>query len=256
MVLHSNILGQGQGQAFVILHGFLGMSDNWKTHGKQLSECGFEVHLIDQRNHGSSFWDDIFNYKVLVQDLKQYCDKHHLSNIILLGHSMGGKTAMLFATAYPQLVSKLIVVDISPKFYPIHHEMILAGLNALDFEITKSRGEADTVLSKYIPDFGIRQFLLKNLYWKEKDQLAIRVNLKVLTENIAEVGEALPYEAKFLKDTLFVRGEKSNYILSQDESLITHHFPKAKLVAISNAGHWLHAENPKEFFDVLMQFVA
>ena len=255
MLLHSNILGKGQGQVFVILHGFLGMGDNWKTHGKQLSESGFEVHLVDQRNHGSSFWDDIFNYKVLVQDLKQYCDKHHLSNIILLGHSMGGKTAMLFATEYPQLVSKLIVADISPRFYPIHHETILAGLNALDFKIIKSRGEADTVLSKYIPDFGTRQFLLKNLYWKEKDQLALRVNMKVLTENIAEVGEALPSEAKFLKDTLFLRGEKSNYILPQDESLITHHFPKAKLVTISNAGHWLHAENPDDFNSRVEEFL-
>lgn len=255
MVLHSKILGKGQGQAFVILHGFLGMGDNWKTHGKQLSESGFEVHLVDQRNHGSSFWDDIFNYKELVQDLKKYCDKHHLSDIILLGHSMGGKTAMLFATEYPQMVSKLIVADISPRFYPIHHETILAGLNALDFETIKSRGEADAVLNNYIPDFGTRQFLLKNLYWKEKGELALRINLKALAENIAEVGEALPYEVKFLKDTLFLRGEKSNDITSQDESLITYHFPKAKIVTISNAGHWLHAENPKEFFESVSSFL-
>ncbi len=256
MFLHSNILGEGQGKIFVILHGFLGMSDNWKTHGKQLSESGFEVHLIDQRNHGSSFWDDSFNYKVLVQDLKQYCDQHHLSNIILLGHSMGGKTAMLFATEYPEMVSKLIVADISPRFYPIHHESILAGLNALDFESIKSRNEADALLNEYIPDLGTRQFLLKNLYWKEKGQLALRFNLKALTENIAEVGEALPLEAKFLKETLFLRGNKSNYINSQDESLISYHFPKAQIIAIKNAGHWLHAENPKDFFDALMEFAA
>jgi len=256
MLLHSNILGKGQGQVFVILHGFLGMGDNWKTHGKQLSESGFEVHLVDQRNHGSSFWDDIFNYKVLVQDLKQYCDKQHLSNIILLGHSMGGKTAMLFATEYPDLVSKLIVADISPRFYPIHHETILAGLNALDFENIKNRGEADAILNDFIPDFGTRQFLLKNLYWKEKGVLALRMNLKALTKNIAEVGESLPPESKFLKETLFMRGANSNYITPQDESLIMNHFPKAKLITISNAGHWLHAENPIEFFNRLMEFIA
>lgn len=255
MLLHSNILGEKQGQSFVILHGFLGMGDNWKTLGKKFSEHGFEAHLIDQRNHGSSFWDDTFNYHVMVEDLKHYCDHFKISNIILLGHSMGGKTAMLFAAMYPELVSKLIIADISPRFYPLHHETILEGLNALDFEIIKSRGEADTVLSKYISDFGTRQFLLKNLYWKAKGQLALRMNLKVLTNQIDEVGEALPSNAIFNKDTLFLRGEKSNYITSEDEISIRHHFSKAKIESIKNAGHWLHAENPKGFFDVTMQFV-
>lgn len=255
MLLYSNILGEKQGRPFVILHGFLGMSDNWKTLGKQFGENGFEVHLIDQRNHGSSFWDDTFNYHVMVEDLKQYCDHYKLSNIILLGHSMGGKTAMLFATMYPELVSKLIVADIAPRFYPLHHETILEGLNALNFDIIKSRGEAETILSKYISDFGTRQFLLKNLYWKEKGQLALRMNLKVLTSQIAEVGEALPSNAIFNKDTLFLRGKKSNYITSEDEISIHNHFPKAKIESIKNAGHWLHGENPKDFFDVVLQFV-
>jgi pimeloyl-ACP methyl ester carboxylesterase len=255
MVLQSNILGKGQGQAFVILHGFLGMSDNWKTLGKQFSESGFEVHLVDQRNHGSSFWNDTFNYDVLSDDLKHYCDVHKLSNIILLGHSMGGKTAMVFAAKYPQLVSKLIVADISPKYYPVHHETILEGLHALDFDIIKSRTEADEVLSQYISDFGTRQFLLKNLYWKQKGQLALRMNLKVLTEQIEAVGEALPAEAIYDKYTLFLRGSKSNYITDDDKPLIHHHFPNAQIVTIKNAGHWLHAENPQDFFDAVMDFV-
>lgn len=256
MLLHSNILGKGQGQAFLILHGFLGMSDNWKTLGKQFSESGFEVHLLDQRNHGSSFWDDTFNYDVLAEDLKHYCDEYQFSNIIVLGHSMGGKTAMVFATKYPELVSKLIVADISPKFYPKHHETILKGLHALDFNIIKSRSEADEVLSHYVSDFGTRQFLLKNLYWKEKRQLALRMNLKVLTEKIETVGEALSAEAIYNKDTLFLRGDKSNYITDDDKSLIHHHFPKAKIITIKNAGHWLHAENPQDFFAVVMDFIV
>jgi pimeloyl-ACP methyl ester carboxylesterase len=240
----------------VILHGFLGMSDNWKTLGKQFSESGFEVHLIDQRNHGSSFWDDTFNYDVLAEDVNHYCNAHHLSDIVLLGHSMGGKTAMLFAAQYPELVSKLIVADISPKFYPVHHETILSGLNALDFDVIKNRGEADDVLSKYISDFGTRQFLLKNLYWKQKGKLALRINLEVLTEHIAEVGEALPSQVVFNKDTLFLRGDKSNYITKGDEALIQHHFPEAQIVTIKNAGHWLHAENPKDFSDEVIKFIA
>jgi esterase len=254
MILHSNIIGEGR--PFVILHGFLGMSDNWKTLGLQFAEENFQVHLVDQRNHGHSFHSAEFNYGVLVEDLKHYCDEHHLKNIILLGHSMGGKTAMLFATQYPEVVSKLLIADISPRFYPIHHDGILNGLSALDFDKIKSRGQADTILSSYVSDFGTRQFLLKNLYWIEKGKLALRMNLKVLKDKVAEVGEPLPSQATFQKDTLFLRGDRSEYIALQDENGIVSHFPKAKISTISNAGHWLHAENPKDFFEAVMNFVS
>ena len=253
MVLHSNILGQGQ--PFVILHGFLGMSDNWKTLGAKYAESGFEVHLIDQRNHGHSFHHEEFNYEAMVGDLKKYCDEHQLENIVLLGHSMGGKTAMLFSAKYPDMVSKLLVADISPRFYPIHHDAILEGLNSLDFSVIKSRGEADEQLGRYVQDFGTRQFLLKNLYWKEKGQLALRMNLEVLKENVSEVGEPLPSHLKFDKDTLFLRGDRSEYIALSDEDIILRHFPKAKVVTIKNAGHWLHAENPTDFFNETMDFI-
>ncbi|MDG1730256.1 MAG: alpha/beta fold hydrolase [Algibacter sp.] len=253
MILHSNIIGAGK--PFVILHGFLGMSDNWKTLGSQFSKEGFQVHLIDQRNHGRSFHDDAFSYEVLAEDLKEYCNANKLSDIILLGHSMGGKTAMLFATEYPELVSKLLVADISPRFYPVHHDAILNGLDKLDFEVIKSRGEADKILSAYVSDFGTRQFLLKNLYWVEKGQLGLRINLEVLKSEVSEIGEALPSYAVFEKDTLFLRGDRSEYIGVGDERLISNHFINAEIVTISNAGHWLHAENPKDFFDAVNNFV-
>ena len=253
MVLRSNILGQGQ--PFVILHGFLGMSDNWKSLGLKFSEQDFEVHLVDQRNHGHSFHHNDFNYEVLVEDLKHYCDVHQLENIILLGHSMGGKAAMLFAAKYPELVEKLLVADIAPRFYPVHHDAILEGLSSLDFSVIKSRGEADKQLSRFVSDFGTRQFLLKNLYWKNKEQLALRVNLKALKEHVSEVGEPLPTHLKFDKDTLFLRGDRSEYIAINDEDIIKRHFPKAKIVTIKNAGHWLHAENPNDFFHTVIQFI-
>ena len=253
MQLYSNILEEGK--PFVILHGFLGMSDNWKTLGTQFSEYGFQVHLIDQRNHGRSFHDSEFNYEVLVEDLKQYCDEHQLKDIVLLGHSMGGKTAMLFATTYPELVSKLIVADISPRFYPVHHDAILEGLSALDFNEISSRGEADKALSSYVSDPGTRMFLLKNLYWVEKGQLGLRINLEVLKNEVAEVGEALPSYSRFEKDTLFLRGDRSEYIGIEDERIIKNHFSKAVIVTISDAGHWLHAENPKDFFKAVINFV-
>nr|WP_321237592.1 alpha/beta fold hydrolase [uncultured Psychroserpens sp.] len=254
MTLHSNIIGEGQ--PFIILHGFLGMSDNWKTLGKKFSDAGFEMHLVDQRNHGRSFHHDEFNYEVLAEDLKHYCDTHDLENIILLGHSMGGKTAMLFATEYPERVSKLLVADISPRFYPIHHDAILAGLSALDFSEITSRGAADTLLSQYVSEIGTRMFLLKNLYWIEKGQLALRINLEVLKENVSEVGEALPAHAKFENPTLFLRGDKSEYVMTTDERLIKQHFPLAEIETISNAGHWLHAENPADFYQAVINFLT
>jgi pimeloyl-ACP methyl ester carboxylesterase len=253
MQLYANILGEGK--PFVILHGFLGMGDNWKTLGQQFSEQGFEVHLVDQRNHGRSFHDYTFNYDVMVEDLKAYLDTKNLKDIVLLGHSMGGKTAMLFAATYPEIVSKLIVADISPRYYPVHHDTILNGLSSLDFSILKSRGAADKELAKYISDVGIRQFLLKNLYWKEKGQLALRMNLNVLKDEVSEVGEALPMHAIFNGATLFLRGDKSEYISHQDETIIKNHFPNSKIITISNAGHWLHAENPEDFYNAVMAFV-
>src|SRR5690606_20449374 len=253
MLLHSNILGEGQ--PFVILHGFLGMSDNWKTMGQSISEQGFQVHLVDQRNHGKSFHSNEFNYELLVEDLKNYCDSKGLKEIILLGHSMGGKTAMLFAATYPTMVSKLIVADISPRYYPVHHDVILNGLSALDFDELKSSGEADEALAKYISDFGIRQFLLKNLYWVEKGKLGLRLNLEVLKEKVSEIGEPLPNGARFEEEVLFLKGERSDYIGIEDGIIIKNHYPNAEIISISNAGHWLHAENPGDFFDAVIKFV-
>lgn len=253
MTLHSQI--QGSGQAFVILHGFLGMSDNWKTLGTRWSEDGYEVHLLDQRNHGRSFHSDEFSYELMAEDLKKYCEEHQLKEIILLGHSMGGKVAMQFAIDNPKMVSKLIVADIGPKAYPPHHQDILKALSQLDFSTIKSRGEAEDILSEYIKDEGVRLFLLKNLYRKSKNELGLRINLPVLSEKTEEVGKALPENAVFEGDTIFLSGEKSSYIEPLDELLIKKHFPKAEIKTISKAGHWLHAENPEEFYDNVMNFL-
>ena len=252
-ILHSNILGAGQ--PFIILHGFLGMGDNWKTLGSNFAEEGFEVHLVDQRNHGRSFHDKDFDYELLANDLKHYCNYYKLRDIILLGHSMGGKTAMLFAANNSEYVSKLIIADIAPRFYPKHHQSILEGLSALDFSQIKSRGQADKTLSGYISEPSIRQFLLKNLYWKDKGELALRMNLDALIDNIDEIGEALPKFLKFEGDALFLRGDRSEYISLNDENLIKAQFPNAKIETIANAGHWLHAENPEQFFEKVLQFI-
>ena len=251
--LHATVLGEGQ--PFLILHGFLGMSDNWKTLGNKFAEAGYQVHLLDQRNHGRSPHTPEMNYEVLATDIYDYCQTHNLKNIILLGHSMGGKAAMLAAGKYPDLIDKLIVVDISPKYYAPHHDQIMAGLTALENQNLTSRKNAEEFLAKFVEDSGTRMFLLKNLYWKTKEKLALRLNLKVLKETIEEVGAALPAEIKFEKPTLFVKGEKSNYITKEDEPLILSHFPNARIQEIPNAGHWVHAEKMKDFYDNVMHFL-
>lgn len=253
MTLHSRI--EGEGIPMIILHGFLGMSDNWKSLATQFASAGFQVHALDLRNHGKSFHSDEFNYEVMVEDVKNYIHVHQLTKSVVLGHSMGGKVAMLLATTYPNLVSKLIIADIGPKYYAPHHQTILAGLNAVDFSKNPSRSDVEQIVSTFITDFGTRQFLLKNLYWKTPEQLAFRFNLQVFNDKIETIGTALPFENKFEGPTLFLRGSKSDYILDSDFETIYYHFPMASIVTIDNAGHWLHAENPKDFQLNVMQFL-
>lgn len=252
-ILHSKIIGTGK--PLLILHGYFGMGDNWKSHANKLAKDGFEVHLIDQRNHGRSFHSDDFYYELLVKDLHNYITHHALKNIVLLGHSMGGKTAMLFATEYPSLLTKLIIADISPKMYSPHHDDILEALNSVDFKIHNSRKLIEEQLIPLIPEPGIRQFLLKSVYRKTKEEFAFRFNLKSLTENNNEVGEALPSFTIFEGDTLFLKGENSGYISVNEEPIINAHFPNSKIVSIAKAGHWLHAENPKDFYTELSSFI-
>lgn len=251
--LYSKIIGKGQ--PFVILHGFLGMSDNWKTLGSKYAENGFEVHLVDQRNHGRSFHSPDFNYDFLASDLKAYVQHHQLDEIVLLGHSMGGKTAMQFACDHPQRVRKLLIADIAPKYYPAHHQQIIDGLKSLDFDEIASRGEADEKLADYISDWGTRQFLLKNLYWAEKGRLALRFNLEVLSDKMEEVGENIGAGDHYDGPTLFLKGSRSEYVTVADLPEIKRHFPQAVLETIDKAGHWLHAENPQQFFDKTMRFL-
>lgn len=253
MKLYSNILGKGE--PLLILHGFLGMGDNWKTLGSRYAEEGFEVHLIDQRNHGRSPHTKDFSYQLMAEDLKEYCEQHQLKEVTVIGHSMGGKTAMHFATDYPDFLGNLIVADIAPKYYAPHHQTILDGLTMLSETKLDSRGKADELLTEYISERSIRQFLLKNLYWKEKGKLALRMNLEVLKEKIDEIGQGLEEEKTFKGRTLFIKAEKSNYIKEEDRELLKEHFPKSHFAVIKDADHWLHAEQPDLFFEITLGFI-
>lgn len=251
-LLHSIILGSGE--PLLILHGFFGMGDNWKTLANKFAD-DFQVHIIDHRNHGRSFHSDDFSYELMIEDLLYYISYYKLPKVNILGHSMGGKVGMLFAVDFSEKVNKLIVADIAPRYYPLHHQFIFKALHSVDFSKIKSRNEIDDILKEYISEFRIRQFLLKNVYRKTKDNFAFRINLQSLTDNIEEVGIALPSYTQFKGETLFLKGENSDYISKEDEKLIKDHFPNSYLKIISNAGHWLHAENPDSFFDEINLFL-
>lgn len=251
-LLHSQILGKGT--PLLVLHGFLGMSDNWRTMGKQWASH-FQVHLLDLPNHGRSFHSQSFDYTAMTQDVVSYLDHHQLQAVIVLGHSMGGKLAMHLATTHPNRVEKLLVADIAPKAYPPHHTHILTGLMDLHTSPPDSRTDADRRLSQFVTDQGTRLFLLKNLY-RTPDGFALRPNVPVLHDKVEAIMEALPTAALYSGPTLFLVGALSDYVTPEDHALIHTHFPTAILRSIPQAGHWLHAENPVAFAAEVADFLG
>lgn len=255
----------GEGQPFIILHGLFGQSDNWNSFGKQFAEAGFAVYLVDARNHGLSPQSDVWNYQAMSDDVLELINDNNLlkdGKVILLGHSMGGKTAMQFALQHQELLDKLIIVDIAPKAYPPHHQDILKALNAVDLKTIKTRKEAEVVLSHYINDFATKQFLLKNLYWLENsnnsgetNSFAWRFNLKVIGEKINAIGEEITAESVCNTPALFIRGKRSGYVTDKDENEIKKLFPNSNLETIMAAGHWVHVEKPKEFYETVIKFI-
>lgn len=255
-ILHSKIYGQDKrGTPLLVFHGLFGMLDNWGSFGKEMGEF-FPVHLVDLRNHGKSFHSTEMSHDDLAHDISHYMDFHHIEKANLLGHSLGGKAVMQFAIKYPIKVQKLIVVDISPKAYPPHHQGILKALESVDFENLNTRQQVEEVLQQYIPEKSVIQFLAKNLYWTDDKKLAWRFNLKTLSEKYSEfVSNAIKFGV-FSGETLFIAGAKSNYILPQDEFQIKQQFPQASVIKIHNAGHWVQAENPKDFNEAVKDFLS
>jgi esterase len=247
----------GSGQPLLILHGLFGQSDNWNSLAKRFAEHGFNVFAIDQRNHGLSPHSNIWDYQSMAQDLKEFIDNHELEDVILLGHSMGGKTVLFFESMYPNLANKLVIADIAPRAYVSHHDAVLKALNAVNFSEINTRKDAEHILGQYISDFGTKQFLLKNIYWKEDEskQMDWRFNLKTITENYHHVSVSVP-EFKSNSTTLFVRGENSDYINHQDIVDIESRFSNVQILTISNSGHWVHAEQPEAFFNGVINFIS
>lgn len=245
----------GEGKPLFILHGLFGLSDNWSTLSKGYAEKGFSVFAIDLRNHGRSGHSDIFTYETMANDLDELIHAQSISSIDLIGHSMGGKVGMQFALMFPEKLNKLIVADISPKYYPPHHASVLAALHSVQLTEQLTRKEAENTLRMSLNDEGTIQFLLKNLYWETDTKLNWRFGLKEIENNIDQIGAALVGTQKIDVETLFVRGERSGYINDEDIQLIKNRFSKVEIITIPNSGHWVHAENPKAFFEETVKFL-
>jgi len=251
MELHYRELGQGQ--PIVMLHGIFGSSDNWLTQSRMLS-ARFHTYAVDLRNHGQSPHDETFDYPSMVDDVAAFLNTHGIENPVLMGHSMGGKVAMNFAVAHPDKLDKLIVVDIAPKQYNMEDYVVLQGLNAIPIDSVATRQEADDALAQFVPEIDVRQFLLKNLQRKPEGGFKWKLNLPAITANIQNIGLPLHFEGTFEKPSLFVRGSKSKYIRDHDFERISAIFTAAEFRTLE-AGHWVPAEKPAEFVQVVTEWI-
>lgn len=247
----------GEGKPLIILHGLFGLSDNWVTHAKRLAEQ-FSVYLPDLRNHGQSPHSPTFNYASMADDLHEFIEEHQLKSPVIIGHSMGGKVAMWFALEYPELLEKLIVVDISPVKYPDRdaHFDIISAMMSVDFNAVHSREEVSILLNQSIPHPGTRLFILKNLYRKTKNTFDWRLNLDAISSNMDMIFAGVEVNNVFIKPVLFIKGGKSDYIKNEHLPLIKKLFPAAIITTIPEAGHWVHVDAPDEICRLFSQFLG
>ncbi|MDX1940513.1 MAG: alpha/beta fold hydrolase [Saprospiraceae bacterium] len=247
----------GQGEPIIILHGMFGTLDNWQTIGKQLSE-NFTVYILDQRNHGRSPHEDLIDYPTMAEDLHHFMESHWIFKAHLLGHSMGGKTAMQFALDHPDMVDKLVVVDVAPKRYNGGHEHILKALLALDLNQIETRQNAEDFLRSHLPDEpeSTILFLMKNLSRSKEGHFEWKMNFQAIYNHYQDILDTVHGSHPFEGETIFIRGAQSKYILDNDWDTIIIFFPNAKLETIQNAGHWVHADQPTILLNIVQQFLA
>lgn len=245
----------GPGKPLIILHGLFGMLDNWHNIARTLSE-EFHVFLPDLRNHGQSPHNTTMNYAVMAKDLLDFMEEKGLGKAAIMGHSMGGKVAMEFALQYPEKCSELIAVDMAPVEYEPGHNEIFDALFKLDItNPEKSRKELDEELTKGIPEFGVRQFLLKSLVRKEEGGYEWKFNLQGLFDSYDSILAPIAAGRSFEGPALFIRGERSGYVKDEYLPIIKELFPAMKLETVAEAGHWVHADKPAELMLAVKSFL-
>jgi esterase len=253
MRLHFQL--QGDGHPLIILHGFLGSSDNWRAMSKRLAAL-YKVYCVDLRNHGQSPHSNVMNYPIMAEELREFFEEHGLGTSFVLGHSMGGKVAIQFAAQYPGMVDKLIAVDIAPKAYLPTERFLLAALRGLNLPAFKIFGDIDTVLSAAIPDPVVRQFLMKNLSRDGDHGFRWRIALDAIMQNYDELTKAVIVGQPFNKPVCFIRGGRSNFLEDNDLPTVRAYFPQAQFKTIAGAGHWVHIDAPDEFFKIVVDFLT
>ena len=247
----------GSGKPLIILHGIFGISDNWVTFGKRIAEMGYEVFILDQRNHGRSPHHYAFTYYAMVDDLVEFIEQQQIEMPIILGHSMGGKVAMRYTLENPDDVLALIVVDTSMRTYISHtdHRKLIDAMKSVDFAKATSRRDVEAHMAGLIDSPRIRKFLMKNLFRKEKHVMGWRINLDAIDLNLDAMYDGVFYSTVFNGPALFVRGGRSDYIIEEDIPAIRKNFNNMDLVTIEKGTHWVHADAPEEFYAYVSQFL-
>lgn len=244
----------GAGKPLVILHGLFGISDNWAMIGKELSER-FRVIIPDLRNHGRSPHSEVFNYPAMVDDLLELFVDLKIESPVVMGHSMGGKLAMHLVAGYPEMVDRLVVIDIAPGTVRARqtHFAILKAMRQIDFDVMKTRREVEEALVDQIPQQATRLFILKNLVRVAPDRFAWRLHLEAIEKNIDYIMEGVTEDAVFRGATWFIRGGDSDYITDADLPNMTRSYPGHRLVTIPGAGHWVHVDQYDKFMEILKE---
>jgi len=249
-----NFKQYGQGEPIIILHGLLGSLDNWQTLARKFAKT-HTVFTIDQRNHGRSTHDSKMNYSILANDVAEFMNEQWIYDANIIGHSMGGKTAMQLALDFPELVNKLIVVDIAPKKYVGNHLPLFDAMLSLELKSLKNREEANLILKSKIPNDNIRLFLLKNLSRKKEGGYRWKPNLNAIVENYQEILENIKGDIPSDIPSLFIKGGNSDYIQKDDLETIRSFFSESKIETIEGTGHWVHAEKPQELSKLILDFL-
>jgi esterase len=244
----------GTGSPLVILHGLFGSLNNWQTLAKRLGGH-FSVFALDLRNHGQSPHSDDITYEVMAGDVREFVLEHGISPACVIGHSMGGKTAMELALRFPDLVDRLVVVDIAPKEYPPAHDGLIEAMDAVDLKAYATREEIGRALAESVRDAPIRQFLLTNLRRGERGMYRWKINLEAIKANSRELGKAQTSDLPFQNPVLFISGGRSRSIIPDDRPAIMRLFPRAVFETIDGASHWVHADAPEEFLQLVLGFL-
>lgn len=248
--------GDGGGSPLLILHGVFGSGRNWSSVAQRLG-ASHRVFALDARNHGASPWAEAMSYADMAEDMQDFQASHALGRIALLGHSMGGKTAMLYALSHPEAVERLIVVDVAPVSYRPALAAYARAMLGIDLARVARRADADAQLAQAVPSPAERSFLLQNLIL-EGGQAHWRLNLPAIERAMPQISgfPDLPACLSFAGPVLFIAGARSDYVRDEHRPLIERLFPKARLLRIEGAGHWVHAERPDAFLEAVTPFLG